>query len=767
MSLTAQFDIPIPTRITSTTAPRLHSTILGGVLVLSVLIPLYFSPFYPDYNTPKRALTETLVALLAVLWFFGMAIKGHLTFFRTPYYLPVAAFLGINLISLFQAQNISQGLDMMVQYTCILLVPILVIHIVHTTRHILILSATLAFTGGIVGLIGLLQYNGIASFYTQGTQPLSTIGNVTFVAEYYNVIFPIALSLIICFKNIYLRIAAVLNCLLIAGHLIVLGSRGGWLGFLVGLTVFAFVYLIKYPQLRQNLRRVVIALIFLLTLWSVLEDLFNADQIATTHWNRVLNRATDAITIKDDATRQRVHLWQDTLHLTTDHPFFGVGVGNFEYALPRYFSRESYAIKTRLEREHNAYWGKMLGRTEKQNLMAFRAHNDYLEIAAETGLPGLAIFLFLLYTIARAAYEQIRHHIAGKESLLVVGLASGLTATAVHALFSMNFQNPASSLSFFLAVGLLFAHQYKETPSAAPAALPASDRPPASDQSPIISIPIARAYRIIAAGSLILIATLAFEIQTMTGAFYYHIGVLLLKQGDYVQAQTALKRAVNFRQSHPFQTYQALGLAYFNTKRFPEAIQALQQSLSYFPDNVSALVPLAEIQEQSGRTREALDPLRHAETINPYAVDLPLKTARMLFKLTEMRAAGVELQQAQTLAAQDPDARYQVALTYLDCESPGPAHAILQALVTEAPQNADFRTTLALTLFRLGNLKAAQAECLQAIQLAPKQPRPYLLLGTLYEANNTPELAQQIYKQGLKMLPNDATLQQRVKRVEQ
>ena len=65
----------------------------------------------------------------------------------------------------------------------------------------------------------------------------------------------------------------------------------------------------------------------------------------------------------------RLFIWENTLEIAGEHPLFGVGAGNFEYA---------YAARLR------------------EDIPDFRkhvhAHNDLLNIAATTGLPGLAFF---------------------------------------------------------------------------------------------------------------------------------------------------------------------------------------------------------------------------------------------------------------------------------------------------------------------------------------------------------------------------------------
>lgn len=77
------------------------------------------------------------------------------------------------------------------------------------------------------------------------------------------------------------------------------------------------------------------------------------------------------------ATIERLAHWQAAEGMITDHPWFGVGFGNYEIAYPLY---------------RTLYWVNGLG----------HAHNYYLNIWAETGVVGLAAYCaFWFYVIAR------------------------------------------------------------------------------------------------------------------------------------------------------------------------------------------------------------------------------------------------------------------------------------------------------------------------------------------------------------------------------
>jgi putative inorganic carbon (HCO3(-)) transporter len=101
-------------------------------------------------------------------------------------------------------------------------------------------------------------------------------------------------------------------------------------------------------------------------------------------WERMagLTKATNVETIREmdpeGSAEQRFAVLQTAARIVADHPILGVGLGAYAYA--------------------NADYSPDLGRRD--------THNTYMNVAAETGVPGLVLFLALLASVllsARAA----------------------------------------------------------------------------------------------------------------------------------------------------------------------------------------------------------------------------------------------------------------------------------------------------------------------------------------------------------------------------
>ncbi len=77
---------------------------------------------------------------------------------------------------------------------------------------------------------------------------------------------------------------------------------------------------------------------------------------------------------------QRLYYWQSSLKIINEHPLVGVGAGNFKIVYPRF--KNASANET------------------------IYAHNSYLQIWAESGLPALAFFIVFVFIVFRVALKK-------------------------------------------------------------------------------------------------------------------------------------------------------------------------------------------------------------------------------------------------------------------------------------------------------------------------------------------------------------------------
>jgi O-antigen ligase len=134
------------------------------------------------------------------------------------------------------------------------------------------------------------------------------------------------------------------------------------------------------------------------------------------------------------AIRQEMSLV--ALEMAHDHPVFGVGIGRFS-AISRYYVTDDYPALRRFA---------PLG----QN-----AHNNFLQILGELGLPGLAAFLCLIVPAIR--HRPAQSATAPETVVYASAMTAGLATFLLSAVFGHPLLIVQVSAAFFFALGLTSA----------------------------------------------------------------------------------------------------------------------------------------------------------------------------------------------------------------------------------------------------------------------------------------------------------------------
>lgn len=108
----------------------------------------------------------------------------------------------------------------------------------------------------------------------------------------------------------------------------------------------------------------------------------------------------------------RLFIWDRTLEMAGESPFFGVGPGNFGSVYP-----------TEAIRNHGPKYFKT------------HAHNDFLQALVRAGITGLVTFGFLWFSIWRYFWESFRRSLAGSPGRGVI--LAGMLGSLVFLLGSM------------------------------------------------------------------------------------------------------------------------------------------------------------------------------------------------------------------------------------------------------------------------------------------------------------------------------------------
>ncbi len=207
-------------------------------------------------------------------------------------------------------------------------------------------------------------------------------------------------------------------------------SRGAWIGTFAGLGIFVLFA----PRAIRRLGFVAVFVVATAALAGGWEQLpaavrERAQQLVTQ--SRPFDVRDVQLTSENWAVVERMVHWQAAWGMFLDHPWTGVGAGNFGVAFPEYSPHPLF----RIARGH--------------------AHNYYLHVLAELGIPGLLAYAAVLTAGLTLLVRTLRRAPSSFDRLLALGALSATTAVMVHNLVE-NLHELHLSVQLFALWGLVW-----------------------------------------------------------------------------------------------------------------------------------------------------------------------------------------------------------------------------------------------------------------------------------------------------------------------
>ncbi|RCW83291.1 O-antigen ligase [Halanaerobium sp. DL-01] len=208
--------------------------------------------------------------------------------------------------------------------------------------------------------------------YYQYFNGIKRIHGFLFVMEFAGLL---AFLIIVCFiyiwnPNIDKKFKYLLSILFIVSTigLIMTGTRGVWLS-LTG-SIFIIVFLLNKQKL---LKFSLLFIIIIIVLFIFLPDYYS-------------NRFMSIFDLSQNRSNiTRLNLWRGAILIFKDNIFNGIGINNFSQII----NLKPYYKQPMVSTVHT--------------------HNNYLSIAAETGIVGLLSYIFLIYNVISKLLNQIKN----------------------------------------------------------------------------------------------------------------------------------------------------------------------------------------------------------------------------------------------------------------------------------------------------------------------------------------------------------------------
>ncbi|MGZ8920233.1 MAG: tetratricopeptide repeat protein, partial [Limisphaerales bacterium] len=235
----------------------------------------------------------------------------------------------------------------------------------------------------------------------------------------------------------------------------------------------------------------------------------------------------------------------------------------------------------------------------------------------------------------------------------------------------------------------------------------------------------------------------------------------LIRDGKSVEAISLLNKASGLP-NPPGRIYALLGLAYLQTGKTNEAVQANQEAIKLAPDNLAAYQNLAGMHLQAGRTNEAKAVLALATSRTNASAEFLIGTADILARYHRQNLFTTEENRKQTLtlldaaAAQNPEnplVVQRIGDLYMLHGEPTKAEPLYVQLLTRFPGIPGLRERLANIYIRLDRNGEAEKLLQEISRENPTDPTTYFFLGSIaYEAKDYDKAAEH-YETALRLNP--------------
>jgi len=242
--------------------------------------------------------------------------------------------------------------------------------------------------------------------------------------------------------------------------------------------------------------------------------------------------------------RSRLLIWQATLGAFRSRPVVGVGAGNLNEVVPRFYSEE-------------------LLKTFKGKLEPGTSHNEYLQILAETGILGGFSFLTFLVLLLSFAGKVSRRSAKEKADFLPFFLTASVLGCLTASLLSSPLQRPATLFLFWLFTGFLavFGREKK---------------------GPFVLSRKTEEGMLTGFAVILTLCAYGFGWRPIAADFYGQKSFTAYRSGNRRQAVLNIEKAMAFQpQSRELLT--VAGNTYLGIGRFEEAIRYYERVTVYHP----------------------------------------------------------------------------------------------------------------------------------------------------------------------------------------
>ncbi|MBA7471265.1 hypothetical protein ES707_06571 [subsurface metagenome] len=361
--------------------------------------------------------TQIAVSFALLFWVVGMLVMRRFQLMRTPLNIPITAFLVAAAIGVVMAVDFKHSLKGYMTLGWISIFFLFVNNVKDVTRfkklvRILIIITTIAGAYAIFQHFTRIDFFGNVK-YVQKSLSRSTgfFNSPQTFGNYVLLLLPMVFGLSFYSNTRREKRWLQLSGLIILTAIIFSYTRGVWLGLIGGLIFMAI--------LRSK------KLLLLVVTGIIVSSMFLVFLPSSRFTQRVVRTFKSERPVGD-----RIYFWQGSLRIIRDYPITGLGWEGFRIVYPKY-------------------------KPAKGRQLVCHAHNNFIDMAVDSGLLGLGIFLWLLVTIYKVGFHIFKELEDGYFKGIAWGFLGSLTAFLIAGLSQYNFGDSEVVMLFYFLLAMV------------------------------------------------------------------------------------------------------------------------------------------------------------------------------------------------------------------------------------------------------------------------------------------------------------------------
>ncbi len=429
------------------------SPLPDALIILAYVFGVTFMPTYMGLdNNASKFLALSLINLLA----FGLLLarKGYrnepslLTrFFRTGPGLAFAGFLFFSLLSFTQAINIEESIlhvaKLFSVFAAAVILSAIMLRDMRYLKFIVIALVLLLLIDAAFILNSIRQV--IAGEIDDMYDVRAWYGHKNILASALFVKIPCAIYLL-GFQKGWMRALGAVALPVGVMAVFFIAARAFYVGLAVFTLAFVLFHLGRYIH-KRRIKNLALAgsVIGVVLVTAVLFTYVQRHHFGDRDGRHFQGIRAQLSTIVGEEDDPRITFYRWTAEMIGKNPVLGVGSGNWKIKILKFENQENPGF-----------------------VYSYKAHNDFLEAMAETGIPGGLLFLSIFFF---TAWNFWRYHrkTDGESDPMYAALflaASGLAFYSVDALFNFPADRPEIQVLFalFLATGVAASQKHRAVP---------------------------------------------------------------------------------------------------------------------------------------------------------------------------------------------------------------------------------------------------------------------------------------------------------------